>query len=593
MTRRLGVRAACSAAIVVVVLCAMALPAFAHATLLSVDPQEGGVYDVAPPAVTLRFSEPVEISLGGIRVFDANGDRVTNGSPEHPDGKGDAVTSSLPKLADGTYVVTWRVTSTDSHPIEGAFTFQIGPEATASNAKGLAARLLSQQGGDTVVGVLYAIVRAVLFGALAVLVGGMVFLAWVFTSGRSVPRARRIVWIGWASTLVATLGGIALEGVYAAALPLSKVLDSSVWRDVLDTRYGKVALVRLGVLVVAWPLLRIALRADRPLSRWWVAIAAVVGVGLASTPGLAGHASSGDLVGLALVSDTLHVLAMACWIGGLVMLVAVVLVRPLPTGLREAINRFSALALGSVALLLVTGGFQAWRQVGSLDALRDTDFGRLLLAKLLVFSAMVVAAAFSREIVNRRFREPLEEDEAVLVGVGAPIVAGGGDGHRGGVHDAVDERDERDDVVTDVSEARRLRRSVWVEVVFAVAVLAITSVLVNTAPGRTVSTEPVSLTLRSGAVFADVTIAPGIAGPNDIHVTVLTTGSQQVSNVQMQLTRPGEDLPPFDVPLRDLGPGHEYAPLFNIPFPGDWRMVLRVTLGATDEAVLTGDFSLR
>ncbi|MET0629189.1 MAG: copper resistance protein CopC, partial [Acidimicrobiia bacterium] len=389
-------RAVAVAAFVVVVLGVTAVPASAHASLVSVDPQPGGVYDESPSAINLRFNEPVEIALGGVRVFDGDGARVDAGAPTHPGGRGAEVRTSLPDLDDGTYAVTWRVTSADAHPIEGAFTFQVGPEATVTNADGLAARLLAKQGGSAVVGVVYAIGRAAVYAALALLVGGVAFLVVAFREGRGMRRAARVVWTGWGVLAVATIVGVGLEGVYAAALPLSKVVDLSVWGDVLDTRYGKVALLRLALLVVAIPLVRMLLRSDRKLPRWWSLPAVVVGVGLAATPGLGGHASTGEYVGLALVSDTLHVLAMACWLGGLVMLVAIVLVRPLPAGLRRAINRFSAVALGAVAVLVLTGGFQAWRQVGSIDALRDTDFGRLLLAKLVVFAAIMVAAAFSR-----------------------------------------------------------------------------------------------------------------------------------------------------------------------------------------------------
>ena len=63
--------------------------------------------------------------------------------------------------------------------------------------------------------------------------------------------------------------------------------------------------------------------------------------------------------------------------------------------------------------LIVSGGYQAWRQVGSIDALKSTDYGRLLIAKLVVFAALIVAAAFSREVVNRRFRDYAPDDEDV------------------------------------------------------------------------------------------------------------------------------------------------------------------------------------
>jgi copper transport protein len=220
-----------------------------------------------------------------------------------------------------------------------------------------------------------------------------------------------------------------------------------------------------------------------------------------------------------------------------------------------------------------------------------------------VVAAVVIAAAFSREVVNRRFRDaPGDEPRAptpepVLVGAdGAPrpgAGAAGGSAPGGGVSPPDDDDEITDDGVTDESEARHLRRSVAFEVVFAVVVLAITAVLVNTAPARTEEAEPVSLTMRSEEVFADVTIAPAVAGPNDIHVTLLPTGAESVVGATMQLTRPGGELAAFDVPLRSLGPGHYYAPLYNIPFPGDWRMIVRVQLGTTNEAVLTDDFSLR
>ena len=105
--------------------------------------------------------------------------------------------------------------------------------------------------------------------------------------------------------------GIALEGIYAAGLPLDEVFDPTVFRDVLDTRYGKVALVRLALLVLAFPLLRVLLRrrpaAEHPLRVVVEASALVVGVGLAVTPGIAGHAGTGIQTGLAIPADSIHV----------------------------------------------------------------------------------------------------------------------------------------------------------------------------------------------------------------------------------------------------------------------------------------------
>jgi copper transport protein len=480
-----------------------------------------------------------------------------------------------------------------------------------------------------VVGVVYAIDRVAIFAGLALLIGGIVFMAFVFPPGRRARRGRAIVWAGWAGTVVATIAGISLEGAYAAALPLSKVFDPSVFGDVLDTRYGRVSAVRLVLLVVAFPLLRALFsprfadgdRAGR-LPVWWYAATGLVVAALSFTPGLAGHAGTGDYTGLAIPADAIHVLAMACWLGGLVLLLAVVLPRTDPDELRQGINRYSALALGSIVALVVTGGFQAWRQVGSLTALRDTDYGKLLIAKLVVFAALIVAAAFSREIVNRRFRTfPDDEPDEHTTGTGAelllparepavpvtvggsaagepqPLAAafdgGGADGNGQGRHHGDDaERYEEDD---DATEVRRLRRSVAAEVVIALVILTITALLVNAAPARSEETSPISMTLESEQVWVDVVIAPGVAGGNDIHLTALPVGDTvvNVEDMTAQLTRPDEDLPPFTVPLRKLGPGHYVSPLYDIPYPGDWQITVRVTLSATDQAVLVGRFTLR
>jgi copper transport protein len=629
-----GQRLLALAAVVVALIVAGAAPASAHATLLTTDPQPGGKFDASPREISLRFTEPVEVSLGGIRLYDARERRIDVGEPEHPNGEGSRVVASMPKVDDGTYVVTWRVSSADAHPVQGAFTFQVGAAGSVKNADALAKRLLASQGGSTTVGVVYAIDRVALFATLALLIGGIVFLSVVFPNGRDSRRAQRIVWGGWIGVAVATIAGIALEGTYASALPLTKIFDPTVFGDVLDTRYGRVSLVRLGLLVLVSPLLRILLSrhpaSEHPLRKWWFATAGVLAVGLALTPGLAGHAGTGDYTGLAIPADAVHVLAMACWLGGLVMLLAVVLPRTDPAELRMGINRYSALALGSIVALVVTGGFQAWRQVGSFNALRDTDYGKLLIAKLVVFAALIVAAAFSREVVNRRFRIPPDDEPPdgsdlehadptevpatvdVPVGVGAgagststaPLasatrsmaVGNGGSGGNGHVDDDHDEwAGEEVDGDDDETEVRRLRRSVGAEVVIAVVVLAITALLVNAAPARSVEVRPISMTLKSEQVWVDVVIAPGVAGGNDIHLTALPVGDTitNVEDMTVQLTRPGADLPPFSVPLTKLGPGHYVSSLYDIPFPGEWQITIRMRLGETDSAVVTGKFTLR
>ena len=100
-----------------------ATPAAAHAELVRTDPVDGDVVPTAPARIVLTFNEPVSAMPEATTGPDAGGApqpvtvRVADSSLQITP---DAV------LANGTYIVTWRVMSADSHPVSGAFTFSVG-----------------------------------------------------------------------------------------------------------------------------------------------------------------------------------------------------------------------------------------------------------------------------------------------------------------------------------------------------------------------------------------------------------------------------------------------------------------------------------
>jgi copper transport protein len=598
--RRPLVRGAAVAFAATVLVAGTASPAFAHAVLQETTPTAGQILDQAPKEVTLGFSEPVEVALGAIRVFDSNGDRLDIGDVSHPGGDQSRVRAELPDLGNDSYVVTWRVISADAHPVRGAFTFQVGQGAPAGNLQSLTERLLADQGGDQTVGTLYAIARFAVFASLALLIGAAAFLVLIWPGGRESIGAARLVRAGWIGAVVATVAGIALDGAYAGALPLGDAFKWSVISDVLDTRFGRVWLLRLVLLIVAIPLLRLLLNrrpvVEYPLPSWWRPAAAVVAVGLLLTPGLSGHAGSGDLVPLAIVADAAHVGAVSLWLGGLVVLLAVVLRRKNLDELRTVVPRFSQLALIAICVIIGTGAFQAWRQLGSLSAFRDTDYGKLLAAKLIAFGALIITAAFSREIVNRRFRSPrpvTSPPPRVPVTAGGPPLppdAGEGDGSG----DDVDEAEQ------DAWEMRNLRRHVGLETIIAVVILSIAALLVNAAPAVSVNESGASgVTLRSEQLRVEVTATPGSPGRNTMHFTAFspegaplaipqTGGLAEVGEFQASAGLPSRDIAPIPIPVRRAGPGHWIGSGVNLPIRGDWTLTVRVFLSETDQAALAG-----
>ena len=126
-----------------------------------------------------------------------------------------------------------------------------------------------------------------------------------------------------------------------------------------------------------------------------------------SRPGLAGHAGSGEYTGLAIPADAIHVLAMACWLGGLVLLFAVVLSRTDPAELRQGIRRYSALALGSIVAL---GGHRRLPGVAPGGQLQRS--ARHGLREVADREARRVRRAHRRGRVQPRGREPSVPDAA-------------------------------------------------------------------------------------------------------------------------------------------------------------------------------------
>jgi copper transport protein len=305
---------------------------------------------------------------------------------------------------------------------------------------------------------------------------------------------------------------------------------------------------------------------------------------------LAGHARTGTLTFLAVPADVVHVLAMGVWLGGLAVLAVAVFPGRRVDDLRDVVPRFSRVAFWCVTALVVTGGFQAWRQVRSLDALRNTDYGQILLIKLLIVLLLVVVAALSRQIVGYLFpahRLPAAGPERV------PVVAGGSDDEPAGVDtaDGWEEVDER-------HELRRLRRSVVAEVVIAVAVIAATAVLVNAAPANIAQGQsggPAGVTLKNDRVWIDITAAPGVApAANDMHVTAINPAGAPVNPAEVVTTLdyPGRHVAPLTIPLRRLSPGHYLSPGFTIPFKGTWRVTVHVRFDQFTEVTIAGPLNI-
>jgi copper transport protein len=318
----------------------------------------------------------------------------------------------------------------------------------------------------TLVGALMAVDRLVVSTGLLVLLGAAGFVAvarlptpaWRMTR-RIEGRAWGLLRVAWWSTLLGTLAGLLLRGPFTAGLPLSRALDATLLARTVATRFGVVWLVRAVLLLLLVAFLRAWSGREDAWTRTgaWVAVG-VLAAALALTPALGGHATAGPGAAVGAVVGVLHFAAAAVWFGGLVLLGACVLPRA-EVGLLQAVLRYSSVAFTAMVVIVVTGMVQGWRQLGSLQALGQTAYGRLLVAKVVVFLLLIAVAGQSRVLVRRRLTA------RVLVGAAAP-------GQRAEAAAPPGPSDG-----TDTSSPWLLRRLVLAEVVIAIVVLAVTALL--------------------------------------------------------------------------------------------------------------------
>lgn len=609
--------------------------AASHAVLRGSDPADGAILKRAPTVVTLTFTEGVTVSDDSLRVLDPAGRRVNQGQPRHAAGKPGSVQTTLRgNVPTGTFTVAWRVVSADSHPISGAFTFSIGePSATS-------ALVPQPSAGDTAAGRLYNVGRYVAYLGFSLLVGATAFVLVCWPAGAGRRPLRRLAVTTWCVLLVSTLALLILRGPYESGGSPGSGLDLATVRRTLGTRPGEALSARIVLLAIAGVFLVLT---SRTLSRipvrdtpgkeapagWWperpghrtlVVAGVTLALALTLTWAAAEHASVGIQVPLAIPVAMVHLLAMALWMGGLAALFIALRGSSHDTSVPvAAISRFSRIAFASVVALVGTGIYQSWRQLGSLDALTGTSYGRWLTLKTLVVLGLLAAATYSRkwtgELIRDSREQPVLADTpsahvSVLVGVsheagsdrslpapiGNPPVVGSGP--------------EPSESVGPPGHRRRLLRTVGTEVAIGVAVLAISTALTGTQPGRATveqSHEAASTTVpgiatvlapfdmgtHGGRGQVQVTLEPGRVGDNTLQAVIFAGdgGIATVPELRITFTLREQNIGPLDSKLVNRG-GYWSTESVKIPMAGSWTMNVTVRTSEIDQITTTRDVNI-
>jgi putative copper resistance protein D len=264
---------------------------------------------------------------------------------------------------------------------------------------------------------------------------------------------RRAPWL-LAAVLVSGIAVLAHQAALAEGRLAAAVDARALGRVLLETHGGAVWLGRHGIVLLLAALVSLPARVDDRID--WLAArghAMLLAVAALALMAMAGHAAAVEPgTATAIAVDALHLVAAGVWIGSLLPMAALLRAAGADAGADArpyavlAVRRFSRAALLAVLALGGTGAANAWTHVADVPGLVGTLYGRLLLAKIALFAAVLAVAS-----VNRRRLLPRLAGEAVTVGRPA---------------------------------MRRLARSMTIEGVLTLAVLVIVAAMTTSPPAR-------------------------------------------------------------------------------------------------------------
>lgn len=519
-------------------------PAHAHATVVSTTPAHGTELDTAPTEVQVTFSEPVSLSGSphAATVIDADGERVDAGDATLDDSRTILTIPLRPDLAVGAYIASWRVISADTHPVGGSIQFGYGvpassvagpPPPTPSAALALG------------VGVAKGVVYLGLVLAFGLLPAALVLGA----DERERRTAVRWSRIGIAVAVTGSAAQLVLQFLWILSGGGEAAAEAAAFAG---SPYALATAVRIAVLVVA----AIALApwtASRATGRVRLALVSALGLGAVMTVVAAGHGGAGSW--LLALATTVHAVAAIAWLGGLVQLAFVLLSGRLRARRLRRMPAWSLYAAISIGLLSASGLVQAVAQVGGAEALFETTYGGLLLAKLALVAGALTLGALGFVWVRRRQRESAD-------GRPAP------------------------------GQTARLRTRTRWEAGIVAGVVIVSGVLSSITPAKDDWMPVATAESRIGPYEVSVEVAPARRGPQSLRLTVTpptVDSPPQELRVVLRNDR-GVELPvelPYRVP-QALSPGEPTDVAFisasvNVPSTGSWTIAVTVVASPVEQ----------
>ena len=516
---------------------ALAGPVLAHALPQSSDPSAGATLSTPPTEVTITFGERPDPKLSTIKVLDTSGKAVTSGPTAAADDNALTLVAPLGPLPTGVYTVAWRtVSAVDGHEAAGSFSFGVGVAPTPSNAGPGATDFESSSGSAA-----GALSRFLLyFGLIGLFGAGFVGAAVHPRPPGSIARLAAGAW------LLSAIGGVGVVAVQLAdsGADLGTFMGSAL---------GGLVAARLLLAAGSGVVVAVLLAKRAAVGHRAFALTAVAAAGGMLVDVAAGHAAAGDLAGLQVLAQWVHILAVGSWVGGLAALLMSVR-GSVAEEKTIAVRRFSRWAGFALAAIAATGLLRAIQEVGTLDALVTSDFGRLVIAKSALFGALALLGA-----TNHFISVPAAARSLAL-----------------------------------------LRRIGRVELAVGAVVLLVTGLLVNLAPPSSQAAASTAIPHPAPAVIVEghdfgtsvkvrLEATPGAAGFNTFRATVTdydTGAPVAADHVTLRFSIPARsDVGSSRLDLAPSGPGIFTATGGNLSLEGAWQIAALVARGTSSVEV--------
>lgn len=394
----------------------------AHAYIIKSSPVENENLSKPPDHISIQFSESVQSGFHSLVVMDSSGKQVPLKN-EDINVKNHSILEAQIKedMPDGTYSIQWKVVSADGHPVQGVIPFSIGKDQEQSS-------VLKAETTGYVPKADMIVLRWLLYISFALYIGIIVFNLFIYKRKQEEAnmtihsKSVKLIWLAWLGMFISLTLNLPLQTTINAGVTWGEAFKPDLLTETVNqTTLGSIWLIQM-VCIIGLFITTYFATQSRSVSSFkdWV-ISLLFFIGLLISKSLTSHAAGSTHEIMAVFMDFLHLLAASIWLGTLFSLIFL-LPRGQKTKYWQSIHRFSFWAMMSVAIILLTGIYGSFEYISTFSSLFNSNYGKVLIGKVLLFLIMLVLGIFHYYKGEKRANKRITRTIGFEFGVGLLVI---------------------------------------------------------------------------------------------------------------------------------------------------------------------------